>query len=408
MIAVPTFSYTARDRDGRVLTGQQDSASEAEALRLLQSQGLLVTKIRETGGAVSSQGRRRRFHTGVRSQDLLLFIRQFATLSNAGIPLLRALTVIANQTESRRLTAVLERMRQDIQAGTTLKGAMAKHPRVFPSMWPLLVEAGEVSSKLPFVLTQLARHLEETEKIKRKVLTALVYPALLCVVATVAITVFMVWLIPVFARLYATFDAQLPLLTRIVMSASELIRKFLASIVVGSVGGAYVLVRYVSTPSGHAVLSRVLLRVPIFGAFFRDAILARMTRNLYVLIQSGISLLQTLDVAGRASGNGEFEQALETVRMDVQQGKSLGAALGKHEGLFTSMMVQMVTVGEESGRLEELLGRVAEYYEERVDAFVSRLSLLIEPVILVVVGSVVGVLVVAMFLPVLRMSTLVR
>jgi len=404
---VPTFNYKARHPDGHVVTGDQEAASEFDALRMLQQQGFLVTKIQQGTGAYAAVSNNKRQHQHISSQDIQLFIRQLATLLTSTVPLLRSLEVIRTQTQSRRLSVVIERVESDIRSGATLKDALSRHPKLFPILWSYLIEAGEVSGKLPLVLDQLANYFETSQRIKSKFITALAYPAVLIVVAIGAICVFMVWVIPLFARLFSSFNAPLPLLTQMVIAMSAFVRAYIVWIILAVTGAGMFMQRVFQSPGNRATLDRIALRLPILGAFVQDTTLARVSSSLHLLIKSGVNILRALEITAKSSGNRVFEDALMRVRDEVQHGRPIGVSMAKH-AVFPGMLVQMVMIGEESGHLEELLGRVQVYYEEQVDVFVSRLSTLIEPLILGFMGGIVGLLVVSMLLPVLRLSTLGR
>ena len=404
---VPTFHYAARNGDGTVLVGEQEAVTEYEALRAIQSRGLLVTKLADASAAATAERSHKRLHRRVSGQDLLLLLRQLSTLLGAGVTLLAALEVVSTQTESQRLARALEAIKGDIRAGSTLRDALAKHPNLFPTLWPLLIAAGEATGKLPIILSQLAGDLEASQRIKAKFTTALVYPTLLTVMAAVVVLVFLMFIIPVFQRLYAMVGGKLPALTTMVIALSTLVRRHVWLLVGGSAIAWLLGRRYAATPSGRQLRDRLSLRLPLFGAFLQDVIHERIARNLFILIKGGVNILPALEVTARSAGNTLFEQAIGRVRDDVRQGKSLAAAMSRHP-VFSSLTVQMVMVGEESGQLEQLMGRVASYYEEQVDAFINRLSVLIEPAILIIIGAVVGVIVVAMFLPVLRLAAAIK
>ena len=348
-----------------------------------------------------------RRHKRIRSRDMIMYIRQMATLLSSNVPLLRALDVIRSQTESQHLADVMEKMASDIRAGATFKDAMGRHPRVFPVLWSFLIDAGEVSGKLPLVLEQLALYVETSQRIKTKFITAMFYPAILTLVASGAVSVFLLFVIPIFKNLFDSFGAKLPLLTRMVIATSDGLRHYFIFVLLVGFAVGFFLNRFVRTPSGRATADRLVLRVPFVGAFFKDIILARVASSLYILIKSGVNILRGLEITAKSSGNIVFEDALLRVRDEVQHGRPIAVSLAKHP-IFPGMLVQMVMIGEESGRLEELLARVAAYYEEQVDVFVNRLSTVLEPLILVVMGGIVGVLVIAMFLPIFRLSSVIR
>ena len=407
---MPVYIYTARDSGtGNTVHGNQEADSEYAAIRILQSRNLLIFKIASANLdlATATRSHRQKRHKKARSKDLLFFVRQTATLLIAGVPVLRALEIIVSQVDSQSLQEALKSVIEDIKAGSTFRGALSKHPKIFPSLWVFLIEAGETSGNLPMVLNQLADYIEAGTNLKTKIVSAMVYPSVVIGVAIVAVLVFMLKLIPIFSKLFSSFNAKLPPLTLVVISVSEFFQHYILylALVVGV--AAYFLKRYINTPSGSKALDRLMLKIPIFGELVRDIILARISITLSTLTQSGVNLLESIDISSRAAGNSLYESALKNVGHDIQQGKSLSTSLAEN-ALFPPMVVQMVMVGEESGQLPDMIKRVAEYYQLRVDIFVSRLGTLIEPIILVVVGGFVGVLVVAMFLPIFTLSSVVK
>ncbi|HTL71617.1 MAG TPA: type II secretion system F family protein [Candidatus Eisenbacteria bacterium] len=405
---MPIYLYAARDAEGRVVEGKQEAASEYLAVRILQSRGLLITRIVDSAAELKvdkKKGRKR--HQRVKSEDLLFFVRQSAILLDAGVPLLKAVTMLTTQIESEKLFRALDRVKDEMRAGSSLKAALAKDPKVFPPMWTFLIEAGETSGNLPLVLNQLADHLEASINLKKKVASALVYPAVLVVLTFAAVLVFLLKIIPVFAKLFANFNAKLPPLTLAVIAVSDFARAYFFYVVVAAVAGVYFLRRYSRTPGGRRVLDRFIIRIPVFGELMRDSILARIAINLSTLVKSGVNLLKSIEITARASGNAIYETALENIEQEIQQGKTLSAALGD-SALFPPILISMIAIGEESGRLAEMLERVAKYHESRVDVFLGRLSTLIEPLVLVLVGGFVGLLVVSMFLPIFSLSNVIK
>ena len=405
---MPLYTYTARDSAGKSARGTQEAMSESAAVKILQGQGLIVTHIADSTrkvefGREHQKKRRRR----VKSSDLLFFIKQTAALLEAGIPLLRAVELISMQVESERLYQSLERIKADLKAGSTFKDAMARHPKVFPPLWQFLIEAGETSGQLPFTLDQMARHLEADLRLKSKIISALIYPALLACMAVVAVLIFLLFVVPTFAKLYESVHARLPALTLMTISVSTFLGYSFPYLVVGAGLGVYAFRRYIHTPAGRRNFDRVLLRIPIFGGFLADSILAGIAINLSTLIKSGINLLKSIELTGHASGNAVYETALNNAALEIRQGKTLAAALGASDA-FSSLVVHMITVGEESGKLEEMMGWVAKYYEAKVDDFVSRLSVLIEPIILIFIGGVVFVIVASMYLPIFSLGSVMK
>lgn len=406
---MPVFFYKARDEQGRSVQGTQEGISEAAVVNTLQDRGFIITKIEYSAGEAQKLRRRRkvRRHRKIKMRDVLVFIADAATLLDAGIPLIRALEMITDQTESAELYKILSVIRTDLNAGSTLRDAIGKHPKVFPPLWGHLVGAGEISGTLPYVLKQLAEHLEASEKLRSKVVSALIYPSVLMAVAFGVIVLFLVKIVPIFSEMFLSFGAELPLMTQMIVDLSEFVQKYFVLIAVAITGMVWGFRTYISTMSGRRMIDRLVLDLPIFGGFIQDAILARIAINMATLVKSGIDILKCVDIAGRASGNVLYETALANVSMEVQQGRVLSASMNDNP-LFTPMMVRMIMVGEETGRLVDMLENVSKYYQGRVETFVARLSVMIEPIILVFMGFVVGFLVVAIFLPIFSMSTIIK
>lgn len=404
---MPLFAYQARQADGKTVTGTQEAGSEADAVRILQGRGLLVTRVSPLAAESHTRARAKRRHRRVKTEDLLFFIRQEATLLEAGIPLLRSIEIITHQINSQRLLEVLDKVKHHISSGSQFSESLARYPGVFPPLWSYLIEAGEVGGNLPLVLGQLATNLETNMSLRKKFVSALVYPAFLMVIAVGAVFFFLHSLIPIFSSLFKSVNAQLPAITLLVISLSDFLRAYFPLIAGTIAVGVFVLRRQLRTPAGRALADRLILRVPFVEGLVRDGILARVSINLSTLIKSGVNLLKSIEIVAQISGNTVYQTALLNVSHDVRQGKALSSALAQN-GLFPSLMVDMILIGEESGRLPDMMSRVAKYYEERVDTLIGRMSTLIEPVILVLVGAVVGFLVVAIFMPIFSLSTVVK
>lgn len=404
---MPDYFYTARDERGVVSNGSITATSDSTAARILQGRGLTVTRLSTLSSEAPVAASTRRRHYRIAATDLLFFIRQTAVLLDAGIPLLRALDIMAEQIESRRLLKAVEAVRLDVKGGTTFKHAMARHPKIFPPLWTFLIEAGETSGDLPLVLNQIADHYETAVKLRQKIVSALIYPCILVLLSIGAVLTFLLKVIPVFADLYAQFHATLPALTLFILKLSDFLRHTVLIIIGSLVLALFLLARYFATPQGRRVADAFLIRLPIIGELIQYVILARLCVNLATLIRSGVNLIQCLEISARTAGNVIYEEALKNVLVDVQQGKSLATAL-KSNPLFHPLMMHMAAIGEEGGRLPEMMARAAKEYENRVDIFITRLAVVIEPVILIFVGGIVGILVAAMFLPIFSLGSAIR
>ncbi len=405
---MPLYVFIARDAQGKQIHGTQDAVSEYAAIKILQGRNLIITKIVDSTTDIQNKIKeKKKGHRKAKPDDLLFLCRQLAILLEAGIPLLRSLDVISSQIESIQLNDAIDRMKNDIRAGSSLKEAVAKNPKIFPSLWAFLIEAGETSGNLPMVLNQLADHLEANIQLKKKVISAMIYPAVLMGVAFGALLVFMLKIIPIFEKLFKSFNAQLPPLTAAVIVMSQFFQHYFIFMVVGVTVGIYLLKRYLNTPGGRRSLDKFMLKLPVAGALVKDSVLARISINLSTLTHSGVNLLEGIQITARAAGNTVFEEALIAAGNQVQQGKTLSMSL-QQQNLFSPIMIHMIMIGEESGRLSDMMGRIAKYHEDKVDVFLSRLSTLIEPFVMLFVGGIIGLLVVAMFLPIMSMSTSIK
>jgi len=408
-----TYTYTARDQQGIVQTGHLDAVTEDAVVNILQHRGLLVTSVMQKDLASQAAPAVRRFprprlHVRVTMEDQVLLCQQLATLVEAGVPLLKSLEVVSAQMESHTLLLALEDVRHDVAAGSTFRGALAKHPAVFPALWLNLVETGEASGHLSQSLQQLARHFESVQHLRNQAQTALTYPAFLAV-AAVGVTIFFVyWLIPKFAVMFSTMEGmELPLLTRLLIGASNAGRKYLLLIIPLAALAVYLLRSYLRTNTGQWMRDQYLLRIPLFRALFNYVQLAEFSRGLSTLLDSGVPLLSSLEILETSATNKMYGKAIGEVRECVKQGKTMAEPMAK-TGLFPPMTVQMVQVGEEVGELAKMTTRIANYYEERVEIFIARISRLFEPIAIVVMGGVVLVIVLSIFLPIFKMATSVR
>lgn len=404
---MPVYNYKARSPAGESIDGSQEAANEELAVAALHSRELLVIRLKETAKAQETTGRGKKGHRRIKSDDLMFFLNQLVMLLEAGIPLLRSLEIISGLTESRRLHEVLGTVTDNIRSGSTFKDSMARHPAHFPHFWSYLIEAGETSGSLPVVLKELAKNVESNDALKKKIISALIYPAVLMLGAVATVLLFMLKIIPVFQKIFSQFHAKLPPLTQGIMLTSSFLQHYFLIFCLMIAVFIYALKAYVSTSIGRWTTDKFLLSVPVLGDAASDFVHARINIILSTLIKSGLNLLRSIEIAARASGNVIFENALNDVAQKVQEGKTLSQSL-KEDPLFSPMMVQLIMIGEESGELPKLIAKAAKYYEEKVELLSSRLGVLIEPLILVLVGSMIGVLALGLFLPLFTLGTAIR
>ena len=409
---MPTFAYTARERQGGVQSGRLDAANEDDVVSMLQRRGLIVTSVvlgeasasRPAAPSVRQASGQRRMHTRVATDDQVLLCQQLSTLVEAGVPLLKSLEVVSAQVESRMLLIALDEVRRDVAGGANFRDGLAKHPAIFSSLWLNLVETGEASGHLAQALRQLARHFEQAQHLQNEAKTAMTYPLFLLGAATLVMAVFVYWLIPRFTTIFASMEGmELPLLTRIVIGVSDAARHYWVVVILGAAGGCYGLHRYLRTTVGQWARDRLLLHLPLFKTLTNYLQLAEFSRGLSTLLESGVPLLSGLEILERSATNKVYGQAIGRVKEAVKQGKTMAEPMAEVR-VFPPMAVQMVQVGEEVGELAKMVDRVARYYEERVETFIARMTRLFEPIAIVFMGGMVLIIVLSIFLPIFKMA----
>ncbi len=393
------FAWRGRDRYGHAVAGEMTAASAGRVRRALAGRGIRVTSVRRQGGG-SRRGR-------VRTGDVAVLSRQFAALTRAGVPLLQALGIIADGTDKSALAGLVRALRADVSAGDSVAAALGRHPEHFDDLFRNLVEAGERSGTLPAMLDRIATYQEKSENLRRKVRKALVYPAVVLCVAGAVSGILLVKVVPQFEQIFAGFGAELPASTQWVIALSEFVRDWWVTMVGGGLA-AVLGVRAMRNRSRalRAVLDRVSLRLPVFGPLIERSSVARCTRTLSTTFAAGVPLVDALESVARAAGNGVFEAAVRRVRAEVATGRQLNTSM-RDAGVFPDDVVGMVAVGEESGTLDDMLARSAAWYEQRVDDAVDAIASMIEPMIMAVLGVVVGGLIVAMYLPIFQLGAVI-
>lgn len=404
---MPQFIYKVRDKQGRERQETQEAANEEDLISRLQNEGLLIISIKQQETVEKQRVVGRRLHRWATIDDMIIFARQLATMLAAGVTLIKSLDVLSKQIESKTLLQTVQTVRHDIAGGRTFRDALAKHPKIFPQFWIQVVETGEASGALPVALTQLAEYTEATAAMQRKVVSAIIYPSVLVVMVIIALAVFSIWIIPIFARVFDSFDVELPLVTIIVINFSNIMRKYFFIIIVILCGLGYSVNKYIRTEKGRWQFDRLKLRIPVLSSLFQLITIEKFANGLGTLIESGVPILFGLDIVGKSVGNRVVEKAVVEVRESVRQGKGMARPMEK-SGVFTPMAVQMVSVGEEIGELGKMLQKISEFYKERIATTLTRITVLIEPAVLVFMGVVIGFLVVAMFLPIFQLAMIAR
>jgi len=405
---MPFFKYVARDRSGKLIEEITETINEEDLVNGLQARGLIIISVGPAPEVKSKKKTdKRRYHRAVKPHDLIMFSRELATLLGAGVTLIKSLDILCEQIESQTLLAAVKQIKKDVEGGYTFQNALKKHNKIFSSFWINLVETGEASGHLPSSLDQVASYLEENAELKRKIVSALMYPLVLVVVATGAIAVFLLKIIPIFSEIFKGFNVELPALTQMVINLSNVVRKFFLLVVVAGIVLFIVLKKYVSTEKGRGQFDQFLFSMPVIGQLIQEIATERFASGLGTLIKSGVPILHALEIAEKTAGNKVMENALREVKTAVKEGKGMGQTM-QNSSLFSPLVVQMISVGEEIGELGKMLDRVSAFYKERVNTFISRVTTMFEPIVLVFMGIIVGILVVAMFMPIFSISSAVK
>jgi type IV pilus assembly protein PilC len=392
---MPVYVYRGTNRSGSAVNGEQAANNKTELLNLLKRQQIKVSRLSEKGKEFNFPT----FKKGVTPKELAVFTRQFSVMIDAGLPLVQCLEILAGQQENKTFEAVLTATRASVEGGATLSGAMRHHEKVFDALYVNLVEAGEAGGILDTILQRLASYIEKNVKLKRAVKSALVYPIAVLGVAAGVITLLLWKVVPIFGTLFLGLGVDLPLPTRIVIGLSNFVGSiFGLMIVVALVGAGFAIKVWYGTEKGRFMLDGILLKLPLVGILLRKIAVARFTRTLGTLISSGVPILEGLDITARTAGNAVIEKALNQVRTALEQGKNLADPL-KETNVFPGMVTQMIGVGEQTGAMDAMLQKIADFYEEEVDAAVKDLLAALEPAMIVFLGVVVGGIVISMYLP---------
>lgn len=392
------FEWKGKDRNGKIVRGETRAGGENQVQAVLRRQGILATSIKK---------RRMRAGKKIKPKDIAIFTRQLATMMKAGVPLLQAFDIVGRGNPNPSVTKLLNDIRMDVETGTSLSGAFRKYPLYFNSLYCNLVEAGEAAGILESLLDRLATYMEKTEAIKSKIKSALMYPIAVLVVAFVVVSIIMIFVIPAFKEVFSSFGADLPAPTLVVISISEFFVEWWWLIFSAVGGGVYFFMQaWKRNEKVQKFMDRLLLKVPIFGPLVEKAVVARWTRTLSTMFAAGVPLVEALDSVGGASGNSVYQTATEKIQQEVSTGTSLTAAM-TNVNLFPNMVIQMAAIGEESGSLDHMLSKAADFYEAEVDEMVAGLSSLMEPIIIVILGVIIGGIVISMYLPIFKLGQVV-
>ena len=398
---MPVFAYQGRGARG-VMSGEIEAADRTAAVGELRNRSILVTKITEKAAAKTTT----RF-AKVTDREMAIYTRQFSTMIDAGLPLVQCLNILAEQSDSKTLRGVTSQVARNVESGATLADSLKRHPRVFNDLFVNLVAVGEAGGILDVVLQRLSVYIEKAAALKRKIKAAMVYPATIIGVAFLVVLFMLTFVIPTFATMFKNLGADLPLPTQIVLWLSDFVRSWFVFIILGVFGVIFAVRSYYKTEQGKSTIDAMLLKTPVFGMLIRKVAVARFTRTLGTLVSSGVPILEGLRITARTAGNKVVEKAVLQCRAAVTAGKTLAEPL-RASSVFPPMVTQMINVGEQTGALDAMLGKIADFYDDEVDTAVGALTALLEPLMIVFLGIVIGGMVVAMYLPIFRLVTLIK
>jgi len=391
---MPTFAFSGRTRAGETITGERVADTMDAVVAGLRREQVLVTQINPAKAKTKA-----RKGKSVNPKNLAVFVRQFSVMIDAGLPLVQCLEILGTQEEDKNFAEVILATRGDVESGASLADAMKKHPKVFDSLFTNMIAAGEAGGILDTILKRLATYIEKNVKLKGQVKSAMIYPVAIVIIAGLVVGVILWKVIPTFANLFAGLGAQLPLPTRVVIALSNNLVRFGPFLIVGAGALSYAFKSYYATPNGRRAIDRIVLKLPILGILMRKIAVARFCRTLSTLLASGVSILEALDITAKTAGNAIVEDAIQVTRTSIERGETIARPL-KDTAVFPPMVVQMIGVGEATGALDTMLGKIADFYEEEVDVAVAGLLTLLEPIMIALLGGTVGGIVIAMYMPI--------
>ncbi len=397
-----TFMWKGRSPDGEILSGEYVTENKQELISYLRKRKIIITSLKEKSREFSMKLFENRTVT---VKDMGVFTRQFATMINAGLPMVQCLDILSEQMEKEYFKKIVSTVKTDVEGGSTLSDAMGKHT-VFSELFVNMVDAGEAGGILDLILNRLAVYLEKADALARKVKSALMYPTVVCVVATGATIFMLVFIIPTFARMFSDFGGELPLPTKIVMTLSTFLRTKWYLLVGGTIAAIILFKRFKATEMGQMKIDQFMLKIPVLGTVIRKSAVARFTRTLGTLVSSGVPILNGLEITAKTAGNKVVEKAVNATKESISQGNTIADPL-KASGVFPPMVTQMISVGEQTGALDEMLEKIANFYDDEVDTAVEALTSVIEPVMIVVMGVIVGGMLISMYLPMFKLINVV-
>lgn len=406
MAQTATYDYSVRDTHGKIVTGKLQADSPTAVAAKLRAKGYAPINISESKAGLNKELSIPGFSGRVKLKDLAIMARQFATMINAGLSLLRALSILTEQTENKTLSKVLAEVRTDVETGNSFSAAMAKHPKVFPALMVNMTKAGEVGGFLDSVMLQIADNYEGEVKLRGKVKSAMTYPVVVLCIALLAVLAMLIFVVPVFAKMFKQLGGKLPLPTQILVDVSSKLKMLLPILIVLAIAGAITWAKVRMTPQVRNIVDPAKLKFPVFGSLFQKIAISRFCRNLGTMMHSGVPILQSLDIVADTTGNVVLARAVRDVQSSVRTGQQLTAPLSQHS-VFPPMVVQMMAVGEDTGALDAMLHKISQFYDQQVEATTEALTSLIEPLMIAMLGGVVGSMIVALYMPIFKIFTLI-
>jgi len=397
------FAWEGKTRSGQMQKGEMDAPNQAAVTATLRRQGIMPGKIKERGKGLDVEIKIPGFEPKVSTKDLVVFTRQFATMIDAGLPLVQCLDILGRQQENKTFKKMLVEVKESVESGSTFADALKKHPKAFDDLYVNLVAAGEVGGILDTILNRLAAYIEKAMKLKKKVKSAMTYPGTIVGIAVLVIAVILIFVIPAFEKMFADFGGSLPAPTQFVINLSNFIQKYIIVIIGFFVLLTFVFKRVYKTEKGRARIDDFALKLPIFGILIRKVAVAKFTRTLGTMISSGVPILDGLDIVAKTAGNKTVEKAIYKVKQSISEGKTIAEPLEK-SGVFPPMVCQMIAVGEQSGSIDTMLNKIADFYDDEVDDAVGNLTAMMEPLLMLFLGTTVGGLVIAMYLPIFKLA----
>ncbi|MDT8420984.1 MAG: type II secretion system F family protein [Desulfuromonadales bacterium] len=394
------FSWAGKSKEGKSVKGVMEAATEAAVTNQLRRQGIQPSKVKEQG---KLGGEIKLFAPKITTKDLVVFTRQFATMIDAGLPLVQCLDILSAQQENSTFKKILLQVKEDVESGSTFADALGKHPKAFNELYVNLVAAGEVGGILDTILNRLAAYIEKALKLKKQVKSAMTYPTTIIGIAVLVIAVILVFVIPAFEKMFADFGGSLPTPTQIVINLSNFVQDYILVIIGGFIATVFLIKKIYATEKGRCAIDKWALKTPVFGVLIRKVAVAKFARTLSTMISSGVPILDGLEIVQKTAGNRTVEKAIADVRSSISEGKTIADPL-KESGVFPPMVCQMIEVGEQAGAIDTMLSKIADFYDDEVDDAVGNLTAMMEPLLMLFLGTTVGGLVIAMYLPIFKLA----